>query len=325
MLDLRRGAALTLTLAAVTVPGVAQAADTRAGEVSDPAGDATLATSLVDPPARLLDVRAVDVQFDATAGTLIVALGGDSLTGQHRESLHASLRLGPLTGSGVCDATARADDVRIEASAGGGTTGGDTFPLVQLLDAGGTLLTTGTWTGATETGFGGPRFIVTAASLRGRALRCVRPVTVTKGVAEYLTASTDRTVSFPLSGVSGTAPPLVSLNGETLTWAAVGGATSYVTATSTAAEGSLSRTTTYTTVNGTSWTPPAFFSGQRFYSVRVNVPGSRWSRLEVQRTAAVPFISATGTTLSWTAVRGAPGYVLATSTAPRGATGRTTT
>lgn len=66
--------------------------------------------------------------------------------------------------------------------------------------------------------------------------------------------------------------PTLTVSGDTLSWNAIGGVSSYVLATKVPG-----RSTAYSTVGGTSTTPPTVPGATVSYSVRTNVKGSMWS------------------------------------------------
>jgi hypothetical protein len=84
--------------------------------------------------------------------------------------------------------------------------------------------------------------------------------------------------------VDTTTAPSVTASGQTLSWKAIGGVSSYVLAAK--APGQVDR---YSVVNGTSVTPPAVAGATVSYSLRTDVDGSSWSTpVSVAYTASAP-------------------------------------
>jgi hypothetical protein len=100
------------------------------------------------------------------------------------------------------------------------------------------------------------------AARRAR-LRLARAKRRANGLAAWL-AHTSRQ--------SGKQAPTLTVSGETLSWSPIGGVSSYALATKVPGQG-----TKYSTVAGTSTTPPAVPGATVSYSVRANVRGSAWS------------------------------------------------
>ena len=123
--------------------------------------------------------------------------------------------------------------------------------------------------------------------------------------------------------------PVVTLTATTVSWPADSGATSYMSATSTAARGAAGRTTVYQSLGvATSWSPSPQPGKTLYYGVASNgSAGWKWSSTEVSIAwpAVAPVLTLNGNTVSWPAAAGATSYQGAISTAPRGASGRTTT
>jgi hypothetical protein len=88
--------------------------------------------------------------------------------------------------------------------------------------------------------------------------------------------------------------PVVTVSGQTLTWNAISGVTSYVYVRKVSGQ-----TDRYATVTGTSVTPPAVPGQTVRYSVRTNVTGSAWAR-EVSITYPSTTTTATTTTSTTT-------------------------
>jgi len=90
--------------------------------------------------------------------------------------------------------------------------------------------------------------------------------------------------------------PTLTVSGETLSWNAIGGVSSYVLATKVPGQ-----STKYSTVAGTSTTPPVVPNTTVSYSVRTNMKGSAWSaEVSIAYPAAVSAPEA-GTTIETTA------------------------
>ncbi len=123
--------------------------------------------------------------------------------------------------------------------------------------------------------------------------------------------------------------PVLSLNGDTVTWTALPGVTSYTFAT--VRDPATTRETTYKEVGGTSFTPPAVPGQTVNYGLAARTPeGGPWAR-EVSITyprsepavPSAPVLSLNGDTVTWTALPGVTSYTLATVRDP--ATTRETT
>lgn len=266
----------------MVVPSGAQAADDfRAGEQADPAGDASIVYGdYGGSPARLLDVRKVRVEYDAGVGSLSVQFNG-SLNGVGHAGLLLYANLSAPNPSGRCDGTLRAGDFRIE----GQETARDYLGFTQyadLRDHNGTSLGLGSYENEDQTG-NGPRMTFASPSLIRRDLRCVSGVYASKAQSGFNGSSRDDVAAFCLADcpqAPATAAPAIRANGATLTWNKIGNINSYVIATSSAPEGSSGRNTTYRTVTGTSFTPPAVPGATRYYGVRADVADSLWANPE---------------------------------------------
>ena len=93
--------------------------------------------------------------------------------------------------------------------------------------------------------------------------------------------ATEVAITYPPPTAAVVEAPKLFKTGNTLVWGKVGNYTSYVIATSSAPEGSHGRNTTYKTVSGTSYAPPAVPGATRYYGVRVDTPNSLWANPEV--------------------------------------------
>ncbi len=132
----------------------------------------------------------------------------------------------------------------------------------------------------------------------------------------------------PPAGTSPSDPqtaPIIKVSGQTLTWVRVANVNTYILATK--APGQADR---YTTVNGTSITPPAIPGATVSYSVRTAVEGSAWAPgvtvTYPQSTSPVPsapVLGVNGDTVTWQALPGVTSYTLAIVRNP--ATTRNTT
>ena len=111
-------------------------------------------------------------------------------------------------------------------------------------------------------------------------------------------------------------PPAPSLkaSGTTLTWNALSGVSSYLLAT--IKNPTTTRDTTYQTVTGTSFTPPAVPGQAVGYGLSANVSGAPWApEVTINWPAPLPpkpVLTLSGTTLNWTALSGVSSYVVAT-------------
>ena len=114
------------------------------------------------------------------------------------------------------------------------------------------------------------------------------------------------------SAMASGATPVLSVSGTTLSWNAIPGASSYTLAT--ILNPTTTRNTTYQTVTGTTFTPPAVPGQTVNYGLAPNITGGRWAT-EVTinwPASSAPVLKVSGTTLSWTAIPGASSYTLAT-------------
>ncbi len=113
------------------------------------------------------------------------------------------------------------------------------------------------------------------------------------------------------------AAPHITVSGHTLNWNATTGVSSYVFVTK--VPGQPDR---YSSVTGTTTTPPAVPGQTVRYSARTNVEGSAWAQEvwityplhegEVLNVLAAPHIVVSGQTLSWNATTGVSDYVFVT-------------
>ena len=117
----------------------------------------------------------------------------------------------------------------------------------------------------------------------------------------------------PAASAAATKPAL-KVSGTTLTWNAQSGVSSYVLAT--IRNPTTTRDTTYQTVTGTSFAPPAVPGQAVNYGLRANVSGAPWApEVTINWPAPLPpkpVLTLSGTTLTWTAMSGVSSYVLAT-------------
>ena len=116
--------------------------------------------------------------------------------------------------------------------------------------------------------------------------------------------------------------PTLQVSGTRLSWNASPGVTSYVLAIDPVATG----VTTYQTVTGASFTPPAMPGQLVYYGLSANIHGAAWATA-VSINWPVPLppaptLSVSGTSLQWNALSGVSSYVLSIKPA---ATGVTTT
>jgi large repetitive protein len=117
------------------------------------------------------------------------------------------------------------------------------------------------------------------------------------------------------ASIAVTSAPTLTASGTTLTWTAIPGVSQYELATIRTV--GTSKTTTYSTVTGTSYTPTAYPGETVYYGVRTYVSGSTWSA-QVPITwpnTMAPTVTLSGTTLSWTPMTGVSTYEVATVTA----------
>jgi endoglucanase len=133
------------------------------------------------------------------------------------------------------------------------------------------------------------------------------------------TASVLSVTTFTASAVAA-APqaPVLTLSGTTLTWKALPGVSTYELAT--ISNPTTTRHTTYQTVTGTSFTPPAVPSQTVGYGLAANVANAPWAK-EVTITwpappPPAPVLTLSGTTLTWNALAGVSSYQLATISNP---------
>lgn len=274
----KRSIGLAMVLVTGAIPASAAASDVRVGNRSDPADDASPAVSEYagGGSARLLDVREVKVVFDADSGSLRLDYLG-SLNGVGHAGLDLHAALSAPGSSGSCS-TADTGGFRVEGreSARGYLS---TTLDAKLYGPNGVVVATGTYLDEDQTGVG-PRMSFTSPSLIGLDLRCVTSVSAVKALSGFLGSSVDVVAPFCLGACPRTRAPALTRSGTALTWDKVGSITSYVVATSTAPEGSPDRTTTYETVTGTSFTPPAAPGQTRYYGVRADVGDALWSTPE---------------------------------------------
>jgi hypothetical protein len=123
--------------------------------------------------------------------------------------------------------------------------------------------------------------------------------------------------------------PVLTWNGNAISWSSVAGATGYQGAVSTAPRGTTGRTTSYMALGDTTtWSPTAQPGKTLYYGVQATGPnGGVWSSTEVAITwpNPAPVLTLSGTSISWPSDSAASGFMGAISTAPRGAANRTTT
>ncbi len=132
-----------------------------------------------------------------------------------------------------------------------------------------------------------------------------------------ITAKPAATPAAAAASAAAPAAPVVTVSGNTLSWQALAGVTSYHIAT--ILNPTTTRNITYQNVSGTSFTPPAAPGQTVNYGVEANVSGAPWAK-EVTITypaaapaaPAAPALTVSSGTLHWTAMSGVSSYRLAT-------------
>ena len=164
----------------------------------------------------------------------------------------------------------------------------------------------------------------TGAGSSGASPRPTRPTTVDPPPPPKPAASVPRNVA-----------PVLHVNGGVISWSADKGATTFHGAISTAPKNAAGRKTTYTVLGiVTSWKPAAPACGTTLYYgvASEGNAAEQWTASEVSITGpkcvvqnVAPVLHVNGGVISWSADKGADTFRGAISTAPRNATGRTTT
>ncbi len=132
------------------------------------------------------------------------------------------------------------------------------------------------------------------------------------------------------------ARPVLRVMDDTLRWARLADAPSYVLATT--VQPHVKHRTTFRVVRGTTFRPARLAGKKVAYSLRASLPGAPWSRMvsitwprisasgrHGVSSDSSPVLTLRGHTISWAAQPGATGFAGAISTAARGAANRTTT
>lgn len=267
---------------ALAAPAVAEGPDDfRTGSQADPSSDGSIVNT--DYPGglgRLVDIRNVRVDYDAGVGALTVVFDGD-LNGVGHSSLALHLNLSAPSAAGACDGRLRPGDFMVDGHEVARGYIGDSRSA-SLSDHTGAAVAQGSYEDEDQTA-SGPRMTFSAPGLIGRNLRCVSAVYASKLESGFVGASRDDVKDFVIGGPlpDVVQAPRISASGITLTWSKVQSFTSYVVASSSAPEGSPGRNTTYRTVTGTSYAPPAAPGATRYYGVRADAPGAPWADPEV--------------------------------------------